>query len=200
VGYRRGAAAGKNLPHRAAGCKHCFWQRSLMGCISQGAEQPWLDRGKNVTFEYRLAEQRFERLPELAAELVRLKVDLIVATGRAPALAAKSSTATIPIVMMAPDPVGEALVASLARPGGNVTGLSNLSRELATKRLEILNDTVRKLVRVGYLQQAQSSGDALLRNDLMAAAPALKLKLVNQLPKEYRAPCEPHSRRNLTRL
>ena len=133
--------------------------------------------GKNVTFEYRLAEQRFERLPELAAELVRLKVDLIVATGRAPALAAKSSTATIPIVMMAPDPVGEALVASLARPGGNVTGLSNLSRELATKRLEILNDTVRKLVRVGYLQQAQSSGDALLRNDLMAAAPALKLKL-----------------------
>ena len=115
--------------------------------------------GKNVTFEYRFAEQRFERLPELAAELVRLKVDLIVATGRAPALAAKSSTATIPIVMMAPDPVGEALVASLARPGGNVTGLSNLSRELATKRLEILNDTVRKLVRVGYLQQAQSSGD-----------------------------------------
>ena len=82
--------------------------------------------GKNVTFEYRFTEQRFERLPKLAAELVRLKVDLIVATGRAPALAAKSSTATIPIVMMAPDPVGEALVASLARPGGNVTGLSNL--------------------------------------------------------------------------
>ena len=135
--------------------------------------------GKNVTFEYRFAEQRFERLPELAAELVRLKVDLIVATGRAPAFAAKSTTATIPIVMMAPDPVGEGLVASLARPGGNVTGLSNLSPELSTKRLEILKDTVRKLVRVGYLQQAQGSreGVLLFSKDLMAAAPVLKLKL-----------------------
>jgi putative tryptophan/tyrosine transport system substrate-binding protein len=115
--------------------------------------------GKNITIDYRFAEQRFERLPELAAELVRLKVDLIVATGRAPALAAKSSTTTIPIVMINPDPVGEGLVASLARPGGNVTGLSNLSPELRTKRLEILKDTVPKLVRVGYLQQAQSWGE-----------------------------------------
>ena len=133
--------------------------------------------GKNVTFEYRFAEQRFERLPELAAELVRLKVDLIVATGRGPAFAAKSTTTTIPIVMLAPDPVGEGLVASLARPGGNVTGLSNLSRELATKRLEILKDTVRNLVRVGYLQQAQSSGESLLMKDLRAAAPVLKVKM-----------------------
>jgi putative ABC transport system substrate-binding protein len=113
----------------------------------------WIE-GKNITIEYRFAEQKFERLPELAAELVRLKVDLIVATGRTPALAAKSTTATIPIVMMAPDPVGEGLVTSLARPGGNVTGLSNLTPELASKRLEILKDTVTKLARVGYLQQA----------------------------------------------
>ena len=132
----------------------------------------WIE-GKNFTIEYRFAEQKPERLPELAADLVRLKVDLIVASGTPSSLAAKSATTTIPIVMaQAGDPVGSGLVASLARPGGNVTGLSNLSRELATKRLEILNDTVRKLVRVGYLQQAQSSGDALLRNDLMAAAPA----------------------------
>jgi putative tryptophan/tyrosine transport system substrate-binding protein len=136
----------------------------------------WIE-GKNIAIEYRFAEQRFERLPELAAELVRLKVDLIVATGRAPALAAKSSTTTIPIVMIAPDPVGEGLVASLARPGGNVTGLSNLTPDLSTKRLEILKDTVPKLVRVGYLLQAQSSGEALQQNDLRAAAPVLKLKL-----------------------
>ena len=92
----------------------------------------WIE-GKNIHTEHRFAEQKFDRLPELAAELVRLKVDLIVATGRAPALAAKSTTNTIPIVMIVPDPVGEGLVASLARPGGNVTGLSNLSPGLASK-------------------------------------------------------------------
>ena len=135
----------------------------------------WIE-GKNITIEYRFAEQKFERLPELAAELVRLKADLIVATGRAPALAAKSATTTIPIVMIAPDPVGEGLVASLARPGGNVTGRSNLSPELSSKRLEILKDTVPKLARVGYLQQPGSSRDLQLK-DLRAAAPVLKLKL-----------------------
>ena len=84
----------------------------------------WVE-GKNITVEYRFAEGKTDRLPELAAELVRLRVDLIVTTGRAPALAAKSATATIPIVMTAfPDPVSEGLVASLARPGGNVTGFS----------------------------------------------------------------------------
>ena len=92
-------------------------------------------------------------LPELAADLVRLKVDLIVVAGTPSALAAKSATTTIPIVMAtAADPVGEGLVASLARPGGNVTGLSGLGPELATKRLEILKDAVPKLARVGFLR------------------------------------------------
>jgi putative tryptophan/tyrosine transport system substrate-binding protein len=136
----------------------------------------WIE-GKNITIEYRFAEQKFERLPELAAELVALKVDLIVATGRSPALAAKSTTTTIPIVMMSvPDPVGEGLVASLARPGGNVTGLSNLNPELSSKRLEILKDTIPKLARVGYLQQAGSSAELPLK-DVRAAAPVLKIKL-----------------------
>ena len=86
----------------------------------------WIE-GKNITIEYRFAEQKPERLPELAADLVRLKVDLIVVSGTPPALAAKSATTTIPIVMAnAGDPVGAGLVASLARPGGNVTGLSSL--------------------------------------------------------------------------
>ena len=86
----------------------------------------WIE-GKNITIEYRFAEQKPERLPELAADLVRLKVDLIVVTATPPALAAKRATTTIPIVMTsAGDPVGAGLVASLARPGGNVTGFSGL--------------------------------------------------------------------------
>ena len=117
----------------------------------------WIE-GKNITIEYRFAEQKNERLPELAADLVRLKVDLIVATGRPSALAAKNATTTIPIVMTnAGDPVGAGLVASLARPGGNVTGFSSLSSELNTKRLEILKDAVPKLARVGLLRQRQAT-------------------------------------------
>ena len=117
----------------------------------------WIE-GKNITIEYRFAEQRPERLPELAADLVRLKVDLIVAHGDGTPLAAKKATSTIPIVMTnAGDPVGQGLVASLARPGGNVTGISGLSPELNTKRLEILKDAVPKLARVGLLRAAGGS-------------------------------------------
>ena len=112
----------------------------------------WIE-GKNITIEYRFAEQKNERLPELAAELVRQKVDLIVVTSGPPALAAKGATSTIPIVMTSTtDPVGEGLVASLARPGGNVTGLSGLANELNTKRLEVLKDAVPRLSRVGLLR------------------------------------------------
>jgi putative ABC transport system substrate-binding protein len=138
----------------------------------------WIER-KNITIEYRFAEGKTDRLPELAAELVRLKVDLIVATGRAPGLAAKSATTTIPIVMTSfPDPIAAGLVASLARPGGNVTGLSNLSSELSTKRLEILKDAVPSLTRVGLLRQAGSPvPEDLPLKDIRAAAPVLRLKL-----------------------
>src|SRR4029077_224430 len=105
----------------------------------------WIE-GKNIVIEHRFAEQNTERLPEHAVELVRLKVDLIVTSGTTPALAAKSATTTIPIVMTTVgDPVGAGLVASLARPGGNVTGNSGLSTQLNTKRLEVLKDTVSKL-------------------------------------------------------
>ena len=112
----------------------------------------WIE-GKNITIEYRFAEGKPQRAPELAADLVRLKVDLIVVTGTPQALAAKKATSTIPLVMAnAADPVGEGLVASLARPGGNITGNSGLSPELGTKRLEILKDAVPKLARVGLLR------------------------------------------------
>jgi putative ABC transport system substrate-binding protein len=138
----------------------------------------WIE-GKNITIEYRFAEQKPERVPELAADLVRLKVDLIVVSGITAALAAKKATTTIPIVMTTvSDPVGAGLVASLARPGGNVTGFSNLSFELNTKRLEILKDAVPKLARVGLLRPP---GDSALTDlqlkELRPAAVALKLKL-----------------------
>jgi putative ABC transport system substrate-binding protein len=135
----------------------------------------WIE-GKNITIEYRFAEQKPERLPELAVDLVRLKVDLIVTTGGPTLSALKKATVTIPIVMTnSADPVGAGLVASLARPGGNVTGLSALSPELITKRLEVLKDTVPKLSRVGLLRPV--GGRETQPKEARAAALALKLKL-----------------------
>jgi putative ABC transport system substrate-binding protein len=136
----------------------------------------WVE-GKNITIEYRFAEQDTKRLPELAADLVRLKVDVIVVTGGPSGLAAKNATTTIPIVTTTTgDPVGAGLVASLARPGGNVTGLSSLVPELNSKRLEILKDAVPKLARVGFLRQAGILAQAQMK-ELRPAAQALKLKL-----------------------
>jgi len=137
----------------------------------------WIE-GKNITIEYRFAEQNPKRLPDLAAELVRLKVDLVVVPGGPSALAAKRATTTIPIVMVTVgDPVGAGLVASLARPGGNITGLSSLG-ELYSKRLEILKDAVTKLAGVALLRTSGTgTGRDLQMKDLRAGAVALKLKL-----------------------
>ena len=134
---------------------------------------------RHMTIEYRFAEQDLKRLPELAADLVRLKVDLIVAVSTTPALAVRGATTTIPIVMAnVGDPVGAGLVASLARPGGNVTGFSNLTPELNTKRLEILKDAVPKLSRVGLLWPLGTGvGQDLQLKEIRAAAVVLKLKL-----------------------
>src|SRR5262249_48548977 len=131
----------------------------------------WIE-GKNITIEYRFAEQKSERLTELAADLVRLKVDLIVASGGTTPLAAEKATSTIPIVMTnTGDPVSQGLVASLARPGGNVTGNASLSPELNTKRLEILKDAAPELVRVGFLLQLPASINSNLQlKELRAAA------------------------------
>jgi len=135
----------------------------------------WIE-GKNITIEYRFGENKgAAHVRELTADLVRLKVDLIVVSGLPTALGVKSATTTIPIVMASVgDPVAAGLVASLARPGGNVTGFSNLSPELITKRLEILKDAVPKLVRVGLLRTAAAS---LQLKEIRPAAVALKLKL-----------------------
>src|SRR5215510_3981860 len=142
----------------------------------------WIE-GKNIAFEYRFAEGKNDRLPELAGDLVRVKVDLIVAASGPSAIAAKQATTTIPIVMTSPpDPVAVGLVASLARPGGNVTGNSSLSPELNGKRLEILKDAVPKLARVGLLRRpvvnvGLNFGQDLQLKELRLAALALKVKL-----------------------
>jgi len=140
----------------------------------------WIE-GKNIVIESRFAEGKNDRLPELAADLIRLKTDLIVASGALAARAAKAATITIPIVTTATgDPVELGLVTSLARPGGNVTGLSSLTSELNSKRLEILKDAVPKLARVGLLRQQVGSqlvaGDPQTK-ELRPAALTLKIKL-----------------------
>ena len=138
----------------------------------------WIE-GKTITIEYRFADGKTDRLPQLAAELVRLQLDLIVVTGSEPTFAAKGATTSVPIVMTSfPDPVGEGLVASLARPGGNVTGFSSLTSELNSKRVEILKEVIPKLARLGVLRQAGTPvrGDLRL-SDLRAAAAVLKLKV-----------------------
>jgi putative tryptophan/tyrosine transport system substrate-binding protein len=136
----------------------------------------WIE-GRNITLEYRFAEGKIERLPELAADLVRLKVDLIVVGAMSSAVAAKSVTSTIPIVMArSTDPLAAGLIASLAQPGGNVTGNSGFTGQLHGKRLEILKDAVPKLARVGFLWAA-AAGAILQKEELGPAALALKLQL-----------------------
>src|SRR5262245_65979410 len=123
----------------------------------QGLRELGYVEGKNIVVEYRYAEGKADGGRELAAELARLKVDVIVTTGPTVTRAVKEATVTIPIVMTSDnDPVGNGFVASLARPGGNVTGLSNLARELSGKRLELLKEIVPRLSRVAVLGTSTS--------------------------------------------
>ena len=151
---------------------------SLREAFRQGLRDLGYFEGKNILIEYRYADGKPERLPELAAELVGLKLDLIVVATTTGAQAAKKMTTTIPIVMVnGADPVGNGLVASLARPGGNVTGLANLSSELLGKRLELLKEVVPKVSRFAYLTTATSSSDSSPVLDAQAAAKALGVQL-----------------------
>jgi putative ABC transport system substrate-binding protein len=135
--------------------------------------------GRDIRFEFRSAEGNYERLPQLAAELVNLKVDLIVTLGTPPTRAAKAATATIPIVMMgAGDPVASGLVASLARPGGNVTGSSNISPVLMVKRLELLKEADPAVRRVGVLLNPANPAQRLSFEAMAAAADSLKVEVL----------------------
>jgi putative ABC transport system substrate-binding protein len=134
--------------------------------------------GKNIFIEYRSAQGKPERVPAVADELVRLKVDVLVAIGTAVALAAKNATKTIPIVFTSGgDPVAVGLIDSLARPGGNLTGFSSISSELAGKRLELLKDTVHNLSRVAVLRDPQSQSSAQEWKEILHPARALGLQL-----------------------
>jgi putative tryptophan/tyrosine transport system substrate-binding protein len=139
----------------------------------------WIE-GKNIIIDYRFAEQEPKRLANLAAELVSLKVDVILGSSTPPVLAAKNATTTIPIVMAVNgDALASGLVGSLARPGGNITGLTSFTGELAGKRLEILKETVPKLTRVGVVWFSGGPGvsQRLQLKQIRAAALALNLKL-----------------------
>jgi putative ABC transport system substrate-binding protein len=137
--------------------------------------------GQNIAIEYRYAEGKLDRLPELAAELVRLKVDIIVAAGGDRVIrAAKNATKTIPIVMIGPglDPVEAGHVESLARPGGNITGLTNIAPQLGGKRLELFKEAVPKVARVAVLYEPANRGSVLeVKEVLPVAARALRLTI-----------------------
>ncbi len=144
----------------------------------QGLRELGYLEGKNIVIEWRWAEGKFDRLPDLAAELVRLDVEVIVTGGSTSSGAAKEVTTTIPIVMaQVNDPVGSGFVASLARPGGNITGLSTLVPELGGKRLELLKEVVPKLSRVAVFGTSTTPGNAQGLKETEPAAKALKVPL-----------------------
>jgi putative ABC transport system substrate-binding protein len=145
----------------------------------QGLRELGYVEGKNIIIEYRYAEGKFERLPDLAAELVRLNVDVILAFGVPPTRAAKQVTTTIPIVMAGgSDPVRTGLVASFARPGGNITGVSDLNVDLITKRLELLKEVGPKNSHVAVLLNPANPTNPLQLEEIQAVAPALGVTLL----------------------
>ncbi len=146
----------------------------------QGLRELGYVEGKNIVIEYRYAEGHASRERELAAELVRLKVDIIVTAGSAATRPTKEATNTIPIVMTNEgDPVGTGFVASLARPGGNITGLSNLAPELSGKRLELLKEIIPKLSRVALFRTSTQPGSAQTLKEVELAAKVFKVQLQN---------------------
>jgi putative ABC transport system substrate-binding protein len=145
----------------------------------QGLREHGYVEGKNIVIEYRFSEDRNDRLPDLAAELVNLKVAIIVASGSPASLAAKQATTTIPIVMgsLAANPVEAGFIASLARPGGNITGMTEMAAQLSGKRLELIKATVPGLSRVAVFWNPPNPAYGPALRELEAAAPTLGLKL-----------------------
>jgi len=153
-------------------------QSARIEAFRQGLRELGYVEGKNIIIEYRYAEEKLDRLPALAAELVRLKVDVIVTGGAGNTRAVKAATSTIPIVMTQdPDPVGNGFVASLARPGGNITGLSTQGPEVSGKRLELLKETVPKLSQLVVFGTSTIPGHALSLREVGLAAGALNVQL-----------------------
>src|SRR5262245_15352064 len=155
--------------------------RAVLDAFRQGLRERGYVEGKNIVIEYRLAEGKFDRLPALAAELARLNPDIIVAAATPAALAAQRATTTIPIVSYSmADPVADGLVASLARPGGNITGNTFLGPELTSKRLELLKETLPGISRVAALWQPGAFAEGTMKDmlrDTAAAARTLGVQL-----------------------
>ena len=153
-------------------------QTSLVEALRNGLrERGWVE-GQNILIDYRFAENQFDRLPNLAAELVRLKVDLIVAMPAAAAVAARNATGTIPIVMASvANPVELGLVDALARPGGNVTGLAGTAEDIYGKRLQLLKEAVPNARRVAILSNPASATQAISVDSVKTAAQSLRLSL-----------------------
>ena len=153
-------------------------QAPRLEAFRQGLKQLGYFEGKNIAIEYRFAEEKLDRVANLAAQLVHLKVDIIVTGGGTSTRAAKEATVTIPIVMgFDNDPVGSGFVASLARPGGNITGLSTLSPEISGKQLELLKEIVPKLARVAVFGNSSAPGNAQALKEIELAAGAFGVKL-----------------------
>ena len=146
--------------------------------FKQGLRELGYVEGKTIFIDYRWAEGKLDRIPGLAAELVRLNVDVIVTAGPADTKGAKEATSTIPIVMgFDNDPIGNGFVASLARPGGNITGLSTLAPEISGKQLELMKEIVRRLSRIAVFGTSRQPGNAQSLQEVELAAKALKVKL-----------------------
>src|SRR5215475_7175439 len=151
---------------------------SRMEAIRQGLRDFGYIEGTNITIEYRWAQGHYERLPELAAELVRSKVDLILTHGTPGSLAAKRATTTIPIVMgLIGDPVANGIVASLVRPGGNITGQSFFNPELRAKRIELLKEVMPRLAQVAVIFNADNPATGPEFEAMEATAQSLNVKL-----------------------
>jgi putative ABC transport system substrate-binding protein len=161
----------------SAGSEHAEIPALTAAFFEALRELGWVE-GKNVAFEHRYAENRLERLPELAADLVRRKVDVIAAAGTLAPLAAKRATTTIPIVMTAAgDPLGSGLVANLERPGGNVTGMSLMAPHLGAKRLELLKEVLPRLCRVAVLWNADNPYSVLVFKETQAGGRTLGIEV-----------------------
>ena len=152
-------------------------EKAWLDAFLQGLRELGYFEGKNIVVERRFAAGRYDELPELAAELVRLKVDVILAASTPVAHSAKKATSAIPVVMVVADPIGTGLVSSLAKPGGNLTGLSDFHGDLITKRLEILKEVVPSASRIAVLLNPGNPSCSLQMKDLAAVAPALGLTL-----------------------
>ena len=157
---------------------HLFQPGPAMDAFRQGLRDLGYIEGKNIQVENRRGGEKLELVPSLVAELVQLKVDVLVSGNLATIRAAKEATKTIPIVMvLAVDPVATGLVDSLAHPGGNITGLTRLTRELNGKRLELLKEVIPRISRIGVLWNADNSSAAIAFKEYEATAPALKIQL-----------------------